>query len=194
MPITYTNRKGVTYILCAIKTKRGNTRYVFTREPKGEPLNAIPEGWEIRESVNGIVSLARTREQVIRTDELATVQAAIASHPRSEDYRAAVKADTILVYERVGPSADDLVEALGQWVSADRVRKAHAQLAQGANYEPVMRFILLDETDRHFTVERMSYSGRGGWRDLYTISAAPIDELADRLIATLGTDAFYDLH
>ena len=57
-----------------------------------------------------------------------------------------------------------------------------------------MRFILLDETDRHFTVERMSYSGRGGWRDLYTISAAPIDELADRLIATLGTDAFYDLH
>lgn len=194
MPVTYTNRKGVTYTLCAIETKRGNTRYVFTREPKGEPLDAVPDGWEIRESVNGLVSLAKEREPVIRDDELAAVRAAIARHPHSEDYRVAVNDDTILIYERSGPRVDDLVEALSQWIPAERVREAHAKMDQRANYEPVMRFVLLDEETRRFTADRMGYSGRGGWLDLYNVSAAPVDELADDLVPTLGTDAFFDLH
>jgi hypothetical protein len=194
MPITYTNRKGVTYHLCAIKTKRGNTRYVFAREPKGEPLDAVPDGWEIRESVNGLVSLGKERAQVIRDDELAAVRAALARHPHSEDYRAAIKDDTVMIYERSGPNADALIEALSRFVPAERVRTAHAYTAQRANYEPVMRFRLRNEATRRFTAERMSYSGRGGWRDLHLVSAAPIDELADRLVPKLGTDAFFNLH
>jgi hypothetical protein len=193
MPVTYTNRKGVTYTLCCIKTKRGNIRYIFTREPKGEPVDTVPEGWEIRESVNGIVSLAKKRPQRIQPDELAAVRAALQRHPHSEDYRAAIKDDTIVVYERLGPSADDLVDALGSWLPADRIRSAHADLAQDARYEPVMRFTLLDEETRHFTAERMTYSGHGGWHDLFTIDAAPIDQLARQLVPTLDTDAFFDL-
>jgi len=57
MPITYANRKGLTYYLCKTVTKSGKPRYVFTREPKGEPVEQVPEGYAIRESVNGVVSL-----------------------------------------------------------------------------------------------------------------------------------------
>ncbi len=56
MPITYTNRKGFTYYLCRGVTKTGKPRYYFAREPKDEPVEQIPDGYTISESVNGIVS------------------------------------------------------------------------------------------------------------------------------------------
>ncbi len=34
MPITYTNRKGVTYTLCRGETKTGKPRYYFSRTPR----------------------------------------------------------------------------------------------------------------------------------------------------------------
>ena len=53
MPFTYTNRKGKTYILCQGTTKTGKPRYYFSPNPKDPVLDAIPEGYEIRENVNG---------------------------------------------------------------------------------------------------------------------------------------------
>ena len=62
MNVTYTNRKGYTYYLCRGTTKTGKPRYYFAREPKGDPVEQIPEGYEIRESVNGILVLAMFAE------------------------------------------------------------------------------------------------------------------------------------
>jgi hypothetical protein len=61
MAVTYTNRKGTTYSLCRGVTKTGKTRYFFAREPVNEPVEKVPEGYEISESVNGVVSLAKVR-------------------------------------------------------------------------------------------------------------------------------------
>ena len=78
MPITHTKRKGVTFYLGRGVTKTGKPRCSFAREPdKGEPVEAIPEGYEIIESVNGVVSLAKVRPILIRPEELALVQAAV---------------------------------------------------------------------------------------------------------------------
>jgi hypothetical protein len=66
MPVTYTNRKGVTYTLCRGATSTGKPRYYFAREPKGEVVEEIPEGFKISESVNGTVSLARDRPAQVR--------------------------------------------------------------------------------------------------------------------------------
>jgi heptaprenylglyceryl phosphate synthase len=79
MRITHTNRKGVTFYLGRGVTKTGKPRYFFAREPaKGEPVEAIPEGYEIVESINGVVSLAKARPALIRPEELALVEAAVA--------------------------------------------------------------------------------------------------------------------
>lgn len=59
MPVTYTNRKGLTYYLCRGTTKTGKPRYYFAREVKDEPLEEIPAGYKIKESVNRIVSLVK---------------------------------------------------------------------------------------------------------------------------------------
>jgi hypothetical protein len=112
MPITYKNRKGVTYHLCRTVTKTGKPRYVFAREPRGEPVEDVPEGWRISESVNGVVSLVKARPSQILPEELAAVEAAVGRHPKARDYRVADKRDRIEVYEWVGPDADELVAGL----------------------------------------------------------------------------------
>ena len=56
MPISYTNRKGSTFFLCQGRTKTGRVRYYFSREPKGVEIDQIPSGYEISESINGVVS------------------------------------------------------------------------------------------------------------------------------------------
>lgn len=103
MPVTYTNRKGRTYYLCQGVTKTGRPRYYFAREPKGKPVEQIPEGYEIRESVNGVVSLAKARPAQILPEEVSVVEAAVGRHPRSQDYRISVKHDRIEIYELVVP-------------------------------------------------------------------------------------------
>ena len=59
---TYTNRLGRTFHLCAVNSRHGGRRLVMASSPLGEPLPALPAGWEVAESVNGTVSVRRARE------------------------------------------------------------------------------------------------------------------------------------
>jgi hypothetical protein len=194
MPITYTNRKGVTYYLCQGVTKTGKPRYYFAREPKGEPVEQIPEGFKISESVNGIVSLARDRPALIRPEEVATVEAAVGRHPKSNKYRVNVKHNRIEVYEQVGPDAGELAAALAQEgfgisALADRLRPTMERRAQ---FTPVLRFILADAEQRTFRVERWCYLGSiDDWIDVGPMG--PVDRLARHWIPRLGTDRFFEL-
>ena len=81
MPIIYTNRKGRTYYLCQGLTKTGKPRYYFAREPKGEPVDEIPDGYVISESVNGNVRLAKVRQVLLLPAEVAAVEMALKRHP-----------------------------------------------------------------------------------------------------------------
>jgi len=194
MPITYTNRKGVTYHLCRGITKTGKPRYYFAREPKGEPLEEIPEGFRISESVNGIVSLARDLPALILPEEFAAVEAALQQHPKSRKYRISVKRNRLEVYEQVGASAEELTAALAQKGLgspglADRLR---AEMERYAQFTPVLRFVLTDPERRTFRVERMCYlSDIDDWIDVFATGS--LDRLARRVIPKLGTNEFFEL-
>jgi len=99
MPVTYTNRKGVTYILCKRTTAAGKLRYVFARAPRAphgsqEPLAdrgdlrgtvyTIPDGFSVRESVNGVVSLVRDAAVAFSAAEVGVVEAAVRRHPKAD--------------------------------------------------------------------------------------------------------------
>jgi hypothetical protein len=192
MPITYANRKGVTYHLCQTLTKTGKPRYVFAREPKGEPLEEIPEGWRISESVNGVVSLVKDQSSEILSEEIAAVEAAVDRHPKSRNYRVAFKRDRIEVYERVGPDAEEVVAGLSGFgfESIRQIEQVRDFLDQGAQFSPVLRFILVDAAQHIFRVERMCYRSRvDGWLDVH--QWGPVDRLARNWIPKLGTDAFF---
>ena len=61
MPVSYTNRKGLTYTLYHGQTKTGKPRYAFGRAGQGqdEPVTEFPTGFTMSESVNGVVSLVK---------------------------------------------------------------------------------------------------------------------------------------
>lgn len=194
MPITYTNRKGRTYYLCQGVTKTGKPRYLFAREPRYEPVHKIPPGYEIRESVNGVVSLARVTPAVVRAEELAAVEAALWKHPKAQNYRVAVKHKRIVVYERAGPDVDEYLSELeGYFPISPRKREAGRELLEKrARFDPVMRFTLWDKERRTFHAERWCFRGSiDGWLSLHLYST--VAELAQDLIPALGTDEFFEL-
>jgi hypothetical protein len=195
MSVTHTNRKGVTFCLCRGVTKTGKPRYFFAREPdKGEPVEAIPEGYEIVESVNGVVSLAKARPALIRPEELALVQAAVAVHPKSRNYRVDVKGERIVVYERTGEDPDKVLQLFGAYgmfpdIDVNRFRE---DMDRSARFTPVLRFILADEAKRAFYVERWCYLGSiDDWVDIG--AAGQLSSLVKQTVPKLGSDAFFEL-
>ena len=198
MAVIYTNRKGRKYYLCEKITKTGKPRYYFTREPKGELVEQIPDGYEIRESVNGIVSLAKTRAKLLTEKEIEIVKVAIKKHPHASMYRLDVKSNQLTIYEQVEPDFQELakmlVEEFGLPGSVPenfnhRMEKEHNIYAQ---FTPIMKLIISDEEKRLFRAQRMCYLGSvDDWIDIeYSKS---IEELANKLIPTLGTDVFFEL-
>ena len=193
-PITYTSRKGLTYVLCRTSTPSGRTRYVFARQPRGEILQTLPTGFAIRESVNGIVSLVRDRPPVFSSQEIEVVEAAVRRHPKASMYRVAARPDHLAVYERSGPEADDILDILGRVMLPTARARAQVEetLEQGAVYTPVLRFRLLQAESRTFGVERRWYSDTGD-RWLPLARTGPLRELAAQVVPLIGTDAFFEL-
>jgi hypothetical protein len=194
MPITHTNRKGITYTLYQATTAAGRARYVFAREPHGEPVETLPAGYVVRESVNGVVSLARDRPAIFTPEEVAAVQAALRSHPKAALYRVEARPDHIAIHERLGPEADDLAAifrevGLGHAAVTARIEQ---HLDQAARYTPVLRFRLQDRARRLFGVERRAYLG-GDDEWLLLEPTGPIEDVARQVVPLLGTAEFFEL-
>ena len=65
MAYAHTNSKGRTYFLHSKKTTlrngRQQTLYFFAKEEKEGTLEAVPEGYEVSESKNGLPVLKRSK-------------------------------------------------------------------------------------------------------------------------------------
>lgn len=195
MAVTYTNRKGHTYYLCQGLTKTGKLRYYFARQPKEGSPDQIPEGYRINESVNGVVSLVKDRPPLILPQEVASVEAVLARHPKSHDYRVAVQKNHIVIYERLGPDMETLSAIFGKFSPLPPAilrKRIQEELDKMARFSPIMRFILVDADERKFAAERWSYRGDiDHWINVG--ESGKLEILARRLVPTLGTDDFFEL-
>jgi len=199
MPITYTNRKSRTYYLCQGLTKTGKPRYYFSREQKGELLEEIPEGYTISESVNGVVSLTKARPMLLLEKEITFIKATLQKHPQAKRYRLDIKPKQLTIYEQVGADIQELVKILGTEVGfpgsmiENTTHRLEEEKKIFTQYSPIMRFILSDTEKRLFRAQRMCYFGSvDDWIDIEYDKY--IEELANTLIPTLGTDEFFELY
>jgi hypothetical protein len=192
MTITYTNRKGFTYYLCRGTTKTGKPRYYFAREIKDEPLEQIPAGYTISESVNGLVSLSKSHVSQLREAEINAVKAAVARHPKHRRYRVNVRPKRIEIYESGGPDPETFIAELGSVfpIFPGTTGRLAEQLEQSAQFSSVLRFTLLDAGTRTFAAERMCYLG--SIDDFINIGYGPLEPMASDIIATLGTEEFFE--
>jgi hypothetical protein len=199
MSVTYTNRKGRKYYLCQGVTKTGKPRYFFSREQKGKPIKEMPKGYEITESVNGIVSLSKARPKLLMKSEIATIEFAIQTHRKARKYRFDVKSKEVIIYEQVGPDLEELSEQIeteygfSGALTNNLLHQFENERKIYTQYTPVMKFILTDKDKRLFCAQRMCYlGGIDDWMDLTYDKT--IEELSNTLIPTLGTDEFFELY
>ncbi len=187
MSVTYTSRKRRTYFLCQGITRSGKPRYYFAIEPKDKRVEKLPDGYQVQESVNGIVSLVRIRPSLLSKEDIIAVEAALQIHSQAIRYRVSIKSEHITIYEMVGPDLAELSASMGCALDRDTIKRLENSHTQ---FQPIMRFILKDKAKHLFTAQRMSYFG-DNWVGIEFDQ--PISALAARLIPKLGTDAFYDL-
>jgi hypothetical protein len=197
MPITYTNRKSLTYTLYRGQTRTGKPRYYFGRAGKnqGLPVMELPSGFKISGSVNGMVSLIKDRPSLIQPEEMAIIEDVINEHPQATRYRVIVRSNRIEIYENSIPDLDALLDAL-HIIGPSRLGLAgqlYATEERYTHYSPVLRFILHDPEQRRYSAERWCYRSRiNGWLKL--VHTGPLTELAHKLIPTLSTDQFFELY
>lgn len=192
MAVTYTNRKGITYTLARTTSKTGTARYVFTREPPGEPVATLPPGTRIGESVNGVVSLVKDTPSAIAPAEVAILERIVRRHPHPQHYRVGVHGDDLEVYERSGPEAEELAELLGETNPRPaRLQGLRDTLDRHARWTALLRFQLADPGQRTFRLERRCYlGGRDDW--LLIGGSGPLADLAEEVIPLLGTEDLFE--
>src|SRR5205809_7826199 len=100
MAFHYTNRQGKTYYLHVGPKRGGGLQHFLSTKKKGELADALPEGFEIYESVNGPVYLRRKIASQIEDSELAGIQEKLDRHRGSgHQYKAEVRGATIIIHE-----------------------------------------------------------------------------------------------
>ncbi len=209
----YTNRKGVKYYLHGQAGRGGSLKYTMKRDKEGARAE-LPSGYEVAENLNGHVSVRKIRPRRITAEEEAIVLSALAQH-NLDAYRIEVKGNDLTIFE---PDTDLLNVAsdfnplrnlpgdIGAQLEAmarqqvgddavndylrDRQSALRRSLEATMRYEPVMRFRLVDPKKREFEVERMTYSGHGGW---HTLDFTTLAEGVKKYVRHLGQESFFEL-
>lgn len=183
------NRMGVTYYLHRGETKTGKPRYFFAKTIGANPLNEIPDGFEVSESINAVVSVRRksAQEATVPAADVTVVEAALAKCPHLRGYVARVVGNAVVIFEpdhhpaKLGDFAQEH-SLLGQAEAALSDRLSRAQ------YTPVMKF---EREGADYVAFRMTYRGKGGWS--WALQSGKLHDLARKLVKSIGTEAFFEL-
>lgn len=191
----YTNRKGQTYYLHSGKTKTGKRRYFVAKTAGDGVLDAVPSGFEVVESINGVVSVRRIDPDArsVPDTDLARVRAELGRHRHLRRHRADAVKGEIIVFEPIGGLPDEVADLLVATLqlTPSQLEQRRPELDKGVRYTPVLRLVPLD--GRQYALFRMTYRGEGGW-SRWAIARGTIDALASKYLLYLGTEALFELH
>lgn len=190
MVLTYENRKGDTYYLHQSLTKKGNPRYVFSKQKDDKVLQAIPGGYEIYENPNGLVFLRKIQPKIFSDEEMAVVENGIRDYADLEFYKVDVKGNAIIIYL---PLQD--VDAIKEVVSLSSLKtpeRINNLIHKFITFGPEMQLILTDKEKRLFSLKRYCYRGETDhWLTLETSS--DLESLAKEYFKHLEKESFFDL-
>lgn len=190
MPLAYTNRMGDTYYLHAGTTKAGKPRYFVAKTAGVGAVDALPDGFELTESINGVVSVRRTAPGGRRVADLdlALIQAELGRHAHLRRHRVNVVKDEIIVYEPSGMGVAEAVDMMSTLLGV-APRRDPAKLRDRTRYAPVMKFV--PDRTGGYEVHRMTYRGEGGWS--YPLAFGSLKTLVGKFLRHVGTEEFFEL-
>jgi len=204
----FTNRFGKTYF---IRKKHGRAprEYVATTSPH-KALKKIPSGYEVREGINGHISICRIRPRHISIEEEQLVKAAL-SNVRPHAHRALVRDRAITIFasaldwKTYAETLDaEFATGFAAAVEETLARKFGRELANmfrakrqardsgemPRRYYPLLQFELADPSSRMFKVKRIYFSGEKDWLALETLS---LPGALMKYLPHLGRDSFFSL-
>jgi hypothetical protein len=191
--LAHTNRLGDVYYLHAGRSKTGKPRYFVARTVRNGALGALPSGYQLTESINGVVSVSRidASAPTVPSRDLDLVRAALGRHPHLRFHGVDLVKGAIVVFEPSGGFAEDALSEMSKafGMSAGLFAERMAGPRARTKYSPVMKFVP-DGTDAYL-VHRMTYRGRGGWS--WALSRAPLATLVAKYLQHVGTEQFFDL-
>lgn len=189
---TYVNRMGVRFYLHEGKTKTGKPRYFFAKAIREGALAEMPEGLEVIESINGVVSVRRQKpgEVSVPPEDVKLVEAALTRHQHLRWYKAQAVGSAVVIFEPQNRPDDlrSLADQVGFRGRLGRVEHYVEGRMKKARYTPVMKF---EREGDHYVVFRMTYRGDGGWS--YPLDSGTLPELIKKVVAKVGTEKFFDL-
>jgi hypothetical protein len=188
MTLRYTNHKGETYYLHKETGKKGGSQYSFSKKEVGTPVKSIPEGYEIYEDPNGRVFLRKIVQLKISKEEVSVVENSIRQYAKLKDYKIDVKGKAITIY-LPDHEIDDLRSCFDSLVFIDH-SLLDKSLKNILTYSPVMRFILTDQKERNFRVDRAGFLD-DDW--VLLEGGNNLQKLTKKYCQHLGKDSFYDL-
>ncbi len=176
---------GDTYHLHEGRTKKDKARYFFARDVRAGALAALPDGYEVSESINGVVSVRRidARRSVIPAADVAVVDAERARHRHLAHHRVQADRDAIVIY---APDRDASVLDRHALFPVSEAKRR--EWMNESRYAPVFRF--LPDLDA-YRAQRMTYRGDGGWS--WDLARGALKTLARRFVAKIGTEEFFEL-
>jgi len=193
MAIQYTNRQGDVYYLHEGKSKTGKSQHYFSKSSDGILANVIPEGFEIYESPEARVFLRRIPPRIVTDDEIAIVKDGVQQYANLKFFIVDVKKNAIEVFlpDQGLDLAEEFCRQLGP-LAFGRETAIKDFLIDHAHYSPMMRFVLRDEKNRTFAVERWCFRGWvDGWIQLET--SENLSFLVKKYGVHLGKESFFDL-
>jgi hypothetical protein len=198
MPVLYTNRAEKIYTLFEGKTKTGKPRYFFSAnttkgKAKGEPIEQVPEGYEIYERPeNAQVFLRKIKPKLITDSEKQLIEQTIKQLTLAKDYLVGEQDKFITIYESASGIANlkgILANVTGSSVSDDTLKSVINAI--GGEYRGALRFELINDKTRQF--EAQVYSCRGSidrWCPLD--GEGKLANLANKACVNLGSNALYE--
>lgn len=191
MPIQHVNRKGDTYFLHQGKTKTGKVKWFFSTKAEGEFAESIPEGYEIYENPNAQVFLRKIVPQLVWPEEIEAVERGIRELAKVTHFIVEPKKNAIIVFTP-HQDADSLMEDLRPLLGFGRSFPA-GFIERRLHYAaPMMRFTLIDDKKRLFSVDRWCFLGSiDDWFPL--ADAADLSKQVKKYIPHLGKQSFFEL-
>ena len=194
MGFTYLNRRRKTYFLQRSSSRTGKETYSFTMKPPKNPVDSVPEGFEIFEDPQTAqVFLRRPKPTEILPEELALAKQVVQQEERLRLAQVLIEKNAIVIYTSdLAPSGVDKI--LDELLPAGSTRRASLGefFLQTARLSPMMRFVLVDGPTRTFQTERWCFRGSvDGWLPLFTHAA--LKDLLEEFVPSLGTEAFFEL-
>jgi hypothetical protein len=186
--LRYTDRHGGAWYLHEGRTKTGKPRYFVAREVGEGACAALPAGMELRESINGVDSVAKIDRNaaVIPAGDVELVRAELARHKHLWKCTAAAERGVLVVYQAEGISGAELfgiARLFGLGTDGLDVGSPRRR------YSAVMKFTP-EAKPGVYSLSRYVYRGDGSW---HWLDHGPLAGLAKKYLRHIGTDAFYEL-